>query len=334
MLVKNKIFEILNNNENVFTSGNEIAKKLNITRSAVWKAVKSIELDGYEIKSSTNKGYMLLNTNDILSKSGIEKYLNNVDFFDLIIHKSVTSTNDLLKDLASSKDMIGKEGVVVVSSEQTAGRGRFNREFYSPENTGIYFSILLRPNISNQDFKARNLVFLTSLASVSVCNAIENLLDIEPKIKWVNDIFVENKKVCGILTEASFTIENFDVDYVVLGIGINVYKSENGFPKEVSELASYLLEDKMEDLRNKLSAKILDEFYDYYSKFDVNYIAKKYKELSCVIDKEVLVMEKNEKILARVIDIDKECGLVVKFSNGDTRTLISGEISLKLASEN
>lgn len=322
MSIKNKVFTILNSNSDTFISGNDIAKILNVTRSAIWKAIKSLELDGYEIISSTNKGYMLLNSNDMLSKDGIEKFLDNKNFYNLIVHSTVTSTNDLMKDIAIKG---GNEGTVLISSNQTKGRGRFGRSFYSPKDTGIYFSILLRPS-----FEAINSTFITSMSGIVVCNTLKNNLNIEPKIKWVNDIFLASKKISGILTEASFTIENFDVDYIIVGIGINIYKPNEGFPLDMNDTASYILENKIPDLRNRLLANMLDEFYKYYSSFDLTKISTEYKNLSCVIGKKILILEKNMTISALVNDIDEQCRLIVTLESGERKILSSGEISVKI----
>lgn len=322
MNLKQNILKILLNAENEYISGENLAKQLNISRNSVWKAIKSLKTDGYTINAVTNKGYLLLSTNDILSAHGIQKYLKNRDFFDIDVHSSVTSTNNLLKDLANNGE---KEGKTIVSSHQSAGRGRLERNFYSPEDTGVYFSFLLRPKI-----EASQSIFLTSMSSIAVNEAIFTITEQNSQIKWVNDIFFNDKKVCGILCEVSFTMENFSLDYVILGIGINVYKPQNDFPDEISEIAGFLLENPIDDVRNRLVANILDNFLRLYNEFDTKKLAQLYKSQSYVLGKDIFVIKGHEQKKARVLDIDDNCGLVVKYENNQLETLISGEISTKI----
>lgn len=322
MSIKEDVLKILIKNDDKYISGESLAKKLYVSRNSVWKAIKSLQNDGYEISAITNKGYCLLSSNDILSKEGIFKYLKNPDFFNIDVFSKVTSTSTLLKEQANNDE---PEGKVIVSSHQTSGRGRLGRNFYSPTDTGVYFSFLLRPN-----FSADKSVFLTTLASIAVSNAIGEITGEIAKVKWVNDIFVNDKKVCGILCEASYSLENFNVDFVTLGIGINVYSPKDNFPSDISEIAGSILDNKIDDTRNKLVAQILDNFIDLYRDFDIKKIHSLYKELSFVLNKKIYVIKRGENILATAIDINENCNLVVKYEDGTIETLDSGEISTKI----
>lgn len=322
MTIKENVLKILSNSENEYISGENLAKSLNVSRNSVWKAIKSLQNDGYLINAVTNKGYSLSNDHDILSKSGIEKHLKKSDFFDIEVLQKVTSTSTLLKEKAIQN---APEGTVIVATHQTNGRGRLGRDFHSPSDTGVYFSLLLRPKIP-----AEQSIYLTTMTSIAVANAILEVTGEQSLVKWVNDIFVRDKKVCGILCEASFTMENFSLEYVTLGIGINVYKPKEGFPKELEEIAGYILENRIDDARNRLVASILDNFLTLYEEFDIELTACKYKALSYVLGKEIYVIKNGENIKATAIDIDKLCNLVVKYENGTIEKLNSGEISTKI----
>lgn len=324
MSIKNKTLNILENNKGNFISGEELAKNLNVTRNSIWKAINSLKKDGYNISSVTNKGYCLSVSNNILSSESILKYLKN-DFFEIEVHKTINSTNTYVKELAVNGK---KEGIVVIAEEQTSGRGRFSRKFYSPKGSGIYMSILLRPTLH-----ASNSYLITSSAAVAICNAIDSISNKETNIKWVNDIYLDNKKVSGVLTEASLDFESGLIDFAVLGIGINVFKPEGGFDKEIENIATSIFDEetvKSGDIRSKLIAKILDNFLDFYKNIEDKNFLEAYKKKSLLINKEVNILSKNSTEKATVLDIDNECRLKVKLQDGSIKLLSSGEVSLKL----
>lgn len=322
MSVKENVLKILLNSQNQYISGENLANILNVSRNSIWKAIKSLEKAGYTINATSNKGYALISSNDILSSTSIKNHIKNQDFFDITVLDEVTSTNTLIKERGNLGE---HEGVTIVSGHQTNGRGRLGRNFHSPTDTGVYFSVLLRPKIS-----ADKAIFITTMASIAVSEAILEVIKKPAHIKWVNDIFVEDRKVCGILCEASLSMENFDIDYVTLGIGINVYNPNNGFPEEISQIAGFLLEHRQEDIKNKLVASILNHFLELYTEFDTEKISAKYKTLSYVLNKEIFVIKDGEQKKALAIDIDNACGLVVKYDNNSIETLNSGEISTKI----
>ena len=197
MSVKDEVLKELENNKGDYISGGQLADNLGVSRNSVWKAIKALEKSGYEINAIPNKGYCLAEKNDILSSYSIKQHLKN-PHLDISVFSSVTSTNTILKEMAEQG---AKEGTVIIAEEQTAGRGRTGKQFYSPKGTGIYISILLRP-----DIPAEESLFLTTSAAVATARAIEDVSDKRALIKWVNDIYLEDKKTCGILTEGAFNV--------------------------------------------------------------------------------------------------------------------------------
>lgn len=321
MSVKNLVLEILENNKGTAVSGEQIAEKLSVSRNSVWKAINSLRLDGYQIEAVTNCGYTLLNSSDIVSSVAIKKYLKVP--VDLEVFETIDSTNDYLKTLANKG---AKEGKVVVSKEQTAGKGRIGRNFYSPNNTGVYFSLLLNPQIS-----AEGSVLITTCAAVAVAEAVDKLSGKTSKIKWVNDIFINNKKVCGILTEASLDFETSGLQYAVLGIGINVLEPKNGFPNDIKDVAGavFTKDNYVPDAKSKLIAEIINNFFRYYNNLENKEFLSKYKEKSMLTGKDVYLLRKNSRIKAKVIEITDNCGLKIKYDDGSIDVLTSGEVSVR-----
>ena len=318
------IIEILKENKGEFVSGEIIGDILHISRNAIWKTIKKLEEKGYKIEKEKGKGYRLSNDVDIISSVGIKKYLNNKDI-EIKIFDEIDSTNEYLKN---NRNMDLNEFCIVCAKSQSLGKGRLGRSFYSPNNSGLYFSFLLKPK-----FDIKNSLFITMLASVCVCRAIKRVFpQVEPSIKWVNDVYVNDKKVCGILTEAQYNIELNMFDYIIVGIGVNVYKPENGFPDNIKNIATYLSNEQVYDGKNMLVAIIINEFTYLYKNFDKwkDEIVKEYKEHSFVIGKDIEIIKGDIKKNARVIDIDNNCNLIVEFENGVKDIIQSGEISVKV----
>ena len=233
-----------------------------------------------------------------------------------------TSTNTLVKDLATEND----EGFVVVAGEQTAGRGRMGRSFFSPGDSGVYMSLLLKPRIKPDDA-----VQITTAAAVSVCKALEKLGVCGAKIKWVNDIYIGNRKVCGILTESSFNSQNGMLDFAVLGVGINIYESEEGFPDELKDIAGAVFSEREENLRNRFIAEFINAFFICYKELPSKKHLKEYKERSCVLGKEINIIQGENIRRGKAIDIDDNCNLIAEISEGVIEKLYTGEISVRFA---
>lgn len=338
MNIKQNILSELENNRGAYLSGGELSERLGVSRTAVWKAIRSLTGQGYSIDAVTNKGYCLLAGNDIISPQGIQKYLDpRKDPFSFHIFKNVPSTNLTAKELAVRGE---PEGTVVISEEQSAGKGRLGRSFYSPGGTGLYMSILLRPAIG-----AGEASLITAAAAAAVSRAIDELTpDFMPaserqpaQIKWVNDIYLGGRKVCGILTEASLDLEGGGLEYAVLGIGINIRPPQDGFPDELREIAGSCVQagepdrsSLTSDLRCRLAASVLKHFFGYYETLERRPFLEEYKKRSFVTGKDILIRSGSGSVKAHALEIDDNCRLVVRLEDGSVKRLSSGEISLRL----
>ena len=243
--------------------------------------------------------------------------LNNIkiEYYD-----TLPSTNSFLKTRAKEED----EGLVVVANSQTEGHGRFGRKFYSPENSGIYMSILLKPE--PQGF---NSAFITATAALAVSKAIENLSGKETDIKWVNDILMGGKKVCGILAEGSVGSTGL-LEYVILGIGINAFLPEKGFHKDIKDIAGFVFDENKPDLKEKLTTEVITEFFTLYQNNNHTEILDEYRKRSAVLGKEILVLKGEKKIPAKALLIDDNFHLKVEYQDKSVEFLNSGEISIKI----
>ncbi len=316
-----KILDILKNS-NDFISGEVIAKELKVSRVSISKNIKKLKDMGYDIKSVTNKGYILIKDNKLFNKFEIEKQINTkvlgnkVYFFD-----EISSTNEYAKSLANSNE---EEGAIVIADCQTNGKGRLDKKWESNKGEGLFMSILLRPNVH-----INNIVQITLLSGICICNGIKKATGLDASIKWPNDIVVNGKKVCGILTELSAQIEN--VSYVILGIGINV--NNKNFNDELKDKAtSIFLETNKEIERAKLLSYILNELEEKYLKFkeikDFTLFLPQYKALCVNLNKEVKAIYKNEEIIGTVVDISPLGEIILKTDKG-MLNISSGFVSLR-----
>lgn len=324
MTAKEKLIRLLEDNAGEHLSGEELAAKLGVTRNAVWKAVKALQDEGYQIDAVPNRGYRLAADSDVISAPGIMKYLKGgaAPEPNIEVYKNVSSTNTVLREKASAG---APAGTVVVAARQSGGRGRMGRGFYSPADTGIYISLLLRPELA-----AEQAVLITTMAAVAVCKAIESAANAEPEIKWVNDVFLNGKKICGILTEAAFDMESGALEYAVLGVGINAYAPAGGFPEALKDVAGYVFPARERDLRNRLAAQFLNEFFDLYARPDQREFVDEYRRRSMVTGKRISVISAGEPRQATAIAIDDDCRLRVRYDDGQEQLLSSGEISIRL----
>ena len=325
MSTKNRILELLEQQRGESISGEHLAGVLGISRNAVWKAIKELQKDGYNIVAVTNKGYCLSAENDIISIPGIKPFLSERSQFyanKIQVHKSLESTNKTAKEMAVAG---AEHGTIIISDCQTMGRGRYSRNFFSPSGGGLYMSIVLRPEAMH--FK--NPTSVTAFAAVSVCEAIESISTKVPRIKWVNDIFIDGKKVCGILTEAVTDFESGGLDWVVLGIGINVHTRTEDFPCDLQSIATSIYPDeKRSGVRNRLSAEIINRILGFETLPSETEIFEKYKKRLMVLGKKITVIQNQVEYKATAIDVDSVGHLVVKNESGERITLSSGEIRI------
>lgn len=324
MKTKNKILFYLEENVNSYISGQEIADQVGISRMAVWKAIRSLKDEGYLIDSVTNKGYRLLLQNDILSEEGIRKNLRE-EYKDnpIVVMESTGSTNSDAKKMGIDGAL---NGTIIVTNEQTQGRGRFGRTFFSQKGKGIYMSIIIKPSMDIEE-----VAFSTILSVVAVSRAIRKFTDESLDVKWVNDIYIKGKKVCGILTELISDIESGAVDFIVVGVGLNLNTSANDFPEEVRNIAGSLKISGVN--RNKMIAEISMQIMDLFENFKTERIIEEYKEQQLLLGKNIRY-EKNGDIIEGIAkDIDPFGGLVVDVKGKDV-VLRSGEVSVKISNNN
>lgn len=328
MSTKENVLELLLNNGSRYVSGQEMADKLYVTRAAIWKAIKALEKEGYEIEAVTNRGYRLKERIRILSYEGIKKALlessNELpkEFYgELIYFNEVDSTNRYARDYAGSNI---ERNALIIASSQKKGCGRRGRSFYSPDNTGIYLSLLLYPK---RDIEISTKV--TSMMAVAVCRAILEVTGIETNIKWVNDIFYNEKKIAGILTEGSTCIEEGKFNYVIIGVGINLYEPYDGFPKELADIAGALLQNISDgEIASKLCASIIKHFYKIISSENDMAYVEEYRNRSMLIGKYVKIMKLKTNDYGRVLGIDDDCRLMVEYDDGSQDFLFTGEVSV------
>ena len=320
MRVRDAVLSELMNKRGEFLSGEQLAADLSVSRSAVWKAIGQLRSEGYPIEAATNRGYRLTG-GDVLSREGISRYLKNPTI-DVHVYGSVASTNTLLK--AWAEDGCA-EGTVAVAEEQTAGRGRRGRSFFSPKGTGLYLSILLRP-----EGAAENALSITTAAAVAAAETIEVLSGKKTQIKWVNDICIDGKKVCGILTEASVDVESGGLHYAIVGIGINALQPADGFPEELREVAGAVFERfDQPDLRCRLAAALLDRFFELYQTRGSDACFEAYRARCLVLGRRVTVLSGGIAVAdAEVLDLERDYSLRVRYDDGLIATLNSGEVSV------
>ena len=313
MSTKNEVLRLLISNSNEYISGEQIAKTLDVSRAAVWKAIKALQSAGYRIDAVTNKGYRLGADNDIITPELLRAHLKNE--LDLFCYPVIDSTNNEAKRLLAKGET---NRLLIVADEQTGGRGRQGKSFYSPALTGVYFTLVLHPMTA-----LSNAVSATTAAAVAVCRAVERLTDKQPKIKWVNDVYLDGRKICGILTEAVTDFETQTVTSVIIGIGMNI-KTVN-FPDDVENAASLGADVS----RCELIAAIADELCDIAEKPPGEFIDY-YRSHSMLIGEDINFIKNGAVTPAVAVAIDENGGLTVRLNNGEVTTLTSGEISIRV----
>ena len=240
---------------------------------------------------------------------------------EIEFHAQIDSTNNRAKQLAAQG---APHGMLVIADSQTAGRGRFDRSFHSPASGGIYLSIILRP-----DADAAHAVRITPMAAVAVARAVEHTAGIAAQVKWVNDVYIKDRKLCGILCEAAMGKDG-RMDYVVVGIGVNVAPMD--FPPELSGIATSLSNACGRSIsRTQLLAALVEELNSLYPQLEDGGFMDEYRARSNVIGREVNVLRGGTGFAARAVDIDGEGGLIVELPDGSRETLHSGEISIRFA---
>jgi len=324
-MYKREILERLRNGEPV--SGEELGRAIGISRTAVWKHINELKCEGYVIDSVPSKGYCFVSAPDALLPDEIKAGLKTrIMGREVAYHKETTSTQEIAKALASQGVA---EGTIVVAETQSGGRGRVGRQWSSPQG-GVYFSMILRP-----DMKPSEALRLPLVAGVAVAQAIKRNTKLAPKLKWPNDIMLQDRKVGGILTEMSAEIDR--LDWVIIGIGLNVNTSHESYPEEVQGVATSLMELGGKIIpRVKLLQDILFEFeslYDDLVKSGFEPIRARWKALSNTIGANVVVSMPTEKVTGTAVDIDLDGALILKKGDGSLEKILAGVVSLRKLKE-
>lgn len=314
--MRDQIIHLLKHHEGYF-SGEEISRKLNISRSGIWKNIEELRKEGYSIDAATQKGYRLLNVPDkMLAREIKDGLLTSVIGQDILHYDSISSTMEKAFALAVDGQ---KEGTVVCAETQTKGKGRMGRNWNSPSGKGIYVSIILRPRLSPAVVSQ-----LTLLSAAAVCAAIRQATGLEVTIKWPNDILFGKKKIAGILTEISAEMDC--VRFVIVGIGINVNTAPTQLPEHATSLKS-IASKKIS--RVKVLQAVLNTFETEYREFtDKGFkpVIKKWKELSSTLGSRVCLSDQNGAIQGEAVDLDEFGGLMIKQDNGIVIKRMSGDV--------
>lgn len=319
--MKEKILKLLSESDD-YISGEKISQTLGVTRASVWKHIKALKEDGYEINGISKKGYKLISTPDIISIFEINKYLKtNFIAKNIKYYKSLQSTNLTAKENASSLN----DGSVIISEIQEGGVGRFKRAWTSPAG-GIWFSIILKPNI--EPYLASKITIICAAALIKTLNS----MNINAFIKWPNDIYVNGKKLCGILTEMKCDMDH--INYLVVGIGINANLNNDDFSDEVKDTATSIRIIQNAPInRNKFLANFFNNFEPLYKSYintldlsEVYSISKKY---SMLINKKAYHVTVRGKEPVTCVGVNEDLELIIKDSNGNIKNVLSGEITFK-----
>jgi BirA family transcriptional regulator, biotin operon repressor / biotin---[acetyl-CoA-carboxylase] ligase len=334
--MKNRILSELKANSSRYISGEALSETLGVSRTIVWRYICELKGEGYAIDSSPRKGYKLLPSFNILNEYEINCGLNTkVLGKDLRYFGQLDSTNNYAKKIANEGC---PDGTVVVAACQTAGKGRLGREWNSMSDKGVWFSVVLRPKLAPGEVQV-----VTLAASVSVASSIERVTGIKAGIKWPNDIIIRGKKVCGILTEMSSEIDR--INYLVIGIGINVNHSIEDFPEELKDTATSLRisvnrDNSLDDYsnseakfdRSELIREVLHDLEEVFKAISCENTAgilDKWRDYSVTLNRNVRIYYKDSEYKGVARDITPDGRLVVECSDGVVRKVVSGEVSVR-----
>lgn len=324
MSLRDQVLSALKDNQNDWISGERLSETLQVSRTTIWKYIKTLETEGYVIESSPKKGYKLSSPPDLLAPDEVCPGLKSKVFGQqhYFYFREIDSTNNQARNLASEGY---PEGTVVVAETQTAGRGRRGRSWYSPDSQGIYVSLILRPILPMKEISRISL-----LSAVVVAETLQNELSIPARIKWPNDILVNQKKICGILSEA--VTDTDGIEYIVIGIGINMNNQVQEFPGDFRTAATSARTESTRDCsRIKVLQGLLANFERRYfnlleGRFDET--LEKGRVLSLAIGSKLRLDTINGSVEGQAIDIDDNGFLLLRDQSGVIHTVMSGEISI------
>ncbi len=319
MSTKSKLLELLEKQKGSYLSGEELAQQLDISRTAVWKAMKSLRQEGYQIQAVTNKGYALCQENDILSGEAVRCFLENPEV-EIQVFQEISSTSQVMKQKALESRL--PHGSFVAANSQIEGRGRKGRSFYSPKGSGLYLSVLLYPGKTVQES-----LEMTAAAAVAVCKAVRESCGVSLDIKWVNDLYLQGKKVCGILTEAVTDFETGDIEFAVVGIGLNLYEPEEGFPAELRQKAGTILQKGQQVDRNRLAACIVNCLLKEVEKKG---IPGEYIAWNIIPGRKIKLHSDFKSRIVLAERISEDGRLVIRNEQGQEEILSATDVSLEL----
>ena len=322
MSTKTELLKLLSENTGIFLSGQKIGETLQVSRNAIWKAMQQLREEGYHIESKPRVGYRLKTKSNILTDASVTGDLRYP--CDLRVYDTVGSTNEVAKEIT-----LGDTPAMILANKQDAGKGRLGRRFASPSGTGLYMTIALHPC-----FDLNKSLYVTMAAAVAVCRALEKVAGVKVKIKWVNDLFYNNKKICGILTEAQTNFESGNIDRLIIGIGVNCFPGS--FPEELADIVGCVSSTKNAFSRGRLAAEIYNETMELLDDLDSRTFLREYRTKCFILGKNIRVHPNlgTTSIKARAIDIDENGGLVVEYMEGpemrQIKTLTTGEVSVRV----
>lgn len=324
MSVRDAVLAALNETPGVPRSGEALAAQLGVSRAAVWKAIETLRSEGVTIEAAPRRGYCLPVRHDLLTADAVSHALPpdlRAVFPSLEVVPELPGTNAALRTRAEQG---AAECSVLIAAAQTEGRGRAGRSFYSPPGTGLYLSLLLRPTLA-----AEQGPLLTALTAVAVCRAVETLFQVPLDIKWVNDLYHNGHKVCGILTEAAVDLESGGLWYVIVGVGFNLCSPPGGWPEELRGIAGGLFDGTPPPgSRAQLAAAFLTEFQSLYASFDPQAFLPEYRRRQMLVGQEVQVLFPGQTPrLAVALGVDDAARLLVRYTDtGEETALHGGEV--------
>lgn len=328
MSVKSSVLGLLEMQKGVYVSGEDLAARFSCSRAAVWKAISALRKEGYPIHAVTNKGYILEPDSNLLSSEAILAYSDGC-LAPVWVYPEVTSTNLVLRQKALESDGQGcplSDGAMVLAESQSAGRGHLGRGFYSPKDTGLYLSILYHP----KRYVSQSRV-ITAAAAVAVYTAVSQVCSIDLDIKWVNDLYFRRKKVCGILTEAVSSFETGEIEFVIVGIGLNLREPDGGFPSAISRQMGAITPDgRTADgvpvNRSQLAAQIRCRFLELA---DCTVVPEIYRSHNLVLGQDVLLTGPDGHTQpAKALTIEFDGSLTCRMADGSLHSFPYGDIRL------
>lgn len=321
LMMDEAILQLLREDPSTFVSGEEVSRRLKVTRTAVWKRIKHLRLQGYEIEAHTRSGYRLIQSPDLLTPSEVKPLLRTKWVGKTIHHfHTIDSTNSKAYQLALSG---AREGEVVVAESQDQGRGRMGRRWFSPPFSNLHLSVILRPNIPPHQAS-----LITLMAAVATADAIHRFSSLSPVIKWPNDILLSGRKVAGLLNEIHSETDR--IHFVILGIGVNLNVDRKMFPKEIRTIATSLKEEMGVTISRKNFLQCLlqelERWYEVFLKKGGTPVLKAWRDRAMIEGREIKVTSFGEIVTGMAVDIDSDGALILETKKGERKRVVAGDI--------